>query len=491
MVMGIAFSLKRFRKLIPILLIGWLLIMLAPGIFSLDFESPQSLRAIGSLPAAYLLASLAVVAVIKKSEQGFPLQQRQIVNVVLLILLGTAGIINYLLYFDRQAVSFDSWAQFSTRETIIGNKMVKIGSDVEYYISIFYYNSPTIRFLAPNIGQKHELQTYDSLPFRLHGDKKAVFFIDSDRKMLFDQAKRYYPDGEFEEIKSPDGKIILYQVILSPHDIQRIQGLYASYYADGDFSKDPVIKRQESNFSFSFMDHAPLEMPYGLELKGVLNAYSFGDYRFKINSPAMVELFIDGEIVRIDNENGISEVINLAKGNHAITIRALAAEGSFEFFWQPPGEEWSVITADSLYIDPVTNNGLLGQYYSNEDWQGPPVFVQVDPWINFYFQNLIIPRPYTANWSGEIFVPKDGIYSFGLESVDESSLTIDDQQLLPFKTRERYEEESIELMSGYHNIEVLFFDHTGYSFINLFWTPPDSNREIIPQDVLFFTENNE
>ena len=490
LVMGFAFSLNRFRKFIPVLLIGWLLIMLAPGIFSLDFESPQSLRAIGSLPAAYLLATMAVVAVIKKSEQGFPIQRRQMLNVVLLILLGTAGIINYLIYFDSQAVSYDSWAQFSTRETIIGNKMLELGRDTEYYISIFYYNSPTIKFLAPNVGQKHELQTYDSFPFRLDGEKKAVFFIDSDRKMLFDQAKRYYPNGKFEEIRSPDGKVILYQVVLSPHDIQRIQGLSASYYKDGDFSLDPVITRQETNFSFGFIGHAPLQLPYGLEFTGVLNAYSYGGYRFNINSPGMVELSIDGEPIQLDKGDGNSEEIILAKGNHAITIRTSAADGNFEFFWQPPGEEWSIITANSLYVDPVTNNGLLGQYYANEDWQGTPAFKQVDPWINFYYHNLILPRPYTANWSGKIYIQEDGFYSFGLELIDEFSLSIDDHQILPFKTRDRYEEESIELITGYHDIEVLFSDHTGYSFINLFWTPPDAKHEIIPQDVLFITKNN-
>ena len=163
---------------------------------------------------------------------------------------------------------------------------------------------------------------------------------------------------------------------------------------------------------------------------------------------------------------------------------------NFEFFWQQPGENWSIITKNSLYVDPVTNNGLLGQYYANEDWQGTPEFKQVDPWINFYYHNLILPRPYTANWSGKIYIQKDGIYTFGLESIDESSLLIDDHQVLPFKTRDRYEEESIELITGYHDIEVLFSDHTGYSFINLFWTPPEGKREIIPQDVLFTTINN-
>lgn len=489
MVMGIAFSLKRIRKLIPILLIGWLLIMLTPGIFSLDFESPQSLRAIGSLPAAYLLAAVAVVAVIKKGEEGYPLQQRQILNVVLLIALGTAGIINYLIYFDRQAWSFDSWAQFSTRETIIGNKMLELDSDSEYFISTFFYNSPTIKFLAPNTGLLHELQTYESLPFQFESDKRVVIFIDDGRKMLYEQAKRYFPDGDFEEIRSPDGKIILYQAVLNPQDIQRIQGLNARYFKDADFTQEPVISRKETNFSFGFEDHVPLSIPYAVELTGVLNAHSYGEYRFRMNSPGQVELLIDGVTLQIDEVNGSTNEISLAKGNHAITMRATATEGEFEFLWKQPDKEWSIVSANSLYIDPVTNNGLLGQYYANENWQDSPVYTQIDPWIYLYYHNLIIPRPYTAKWTGRILIPEDGVYAFGLESVDESSIEIDDQPILPFKTREGYEEGTIELDSGYHTIEVLFSDHTGYSFINLFWTPPDSKREIIPQEFLFIPDN--
>ena len=57
------------------------------------------------------------------------------------------------------------------------------------------------------------------------------------------------------------------------------------YYKDGDLSLDPVMTRQETNFSFDFTGHVSLPMPYGLEFTGVLNAHSYGGYRFNINSP--------------------------------------------------------------------------------------------------------------------------------------------------------------------------------------------------------------
>jgi len=62
LVLGVGLSLRRIRQPGSFLLIAWLLIMLVPAIFSLDFESPQSYRAIGSLPAACLLAVVPIHA---------------------------------------------------------------------------------------------------------------------------------------------------------------------------------------------------------------------------------------------------------------------------------------------------------------------------------------------------------------------------------------------------------------------------------------------
>ncbi len=69
LVLGLGLSLWRIRQPGSFLLIAWLLLMLAPGIFALDFESPQSLRAIGSLPAAYLLAVVPIDAFWKEWDK--------------------------------------------------------------------------------------------------------------------------------------------------------------------------------------------------------------------------------------------------------------------------------------------------------------------------------------------------------------------------------------------------------------------------------------
>ncbi len=249
LILGTALSLWRIRQPGSFLLIAWLVLMLAPGIFSLDFESPQSLRAIGSLPAAYLLAVVPIHALWQKWDKLSPLTQEKepkpslrraaIFSLPLILVLGTSGYLNYHTYFDLQATSFKSWDVFSTPETIVGNVMRGLGNQVDYYVSTFYYQVPTLNFLAPQVTAYHRLETHETLPLPLDSNKGVVMFVDADRKSFFQQAQQYYPHASFQEYKGPNGQTVLYEIYLKPADIAATQGLVASYYQNANWSGKP------------------------------------------------------------------------------------------------------------------------------------------------------------------------------------------------------------------------------------------------------------
>ncbi len=69
-VVGIALSLARRRQPVYLLLPAWLLVALLGGILSLDFEAPQSLRSIGALPPAVLLAAFPLHALEQEWASG-------------------------------------------------------------------------------------------------------------------------------------------------------------------------------------------------------------------------------------------------------------------------------------------------------------------------------------------------------------------------------------------------------------------------------------
>ncbi|MEZ4658203.1 MAG: glycosyltransferase family 39 protein [Caldilineaceae bacterium] len=70
MALGVLLALRWSWQPRGLLLLFWLLIPLLGGILSLDFEAPQSLRSIGSQPAAYLLAMLPLYFVRQEWRQS-------------------------------------------------------------------------------------------------------------------------------------------------------------------------------------------------------------------------------------------------------------------------------------------------------------------------------------------------------------------------------------------------------------------------------------
>ena len=485
LVLGLGLSLWRIRQPGSFLLIAWLLIMITPGIFSLDFESPQSLRSIGSLPAAYLLAVVPIQALWQEWDQLTKKRLAAVFILPLILVLTGAGYINYHIYFDLQSKRFDSWNAFSTSETIVGKTMAELGSEVDDYVSVFYYNTPTVRFLAPAIKEYHSLQTYDTFPILTDGKKTMALFVDADRKQFFLQAQHYYPNADFKEYKSPTGIAVLYQITLSPSDIAASQGVTVSYYRNANWEEQPFLVNKEATINADWENGTPAQFPFGVKWQGVLYADHYGIYRFALQSPAPSELYLDNTQIHFEGEGPQTAEVELAKGCHDLILKTVGKAGHFELDWQPPNKGQSPIPSSNLLQPPFSNNGLLGKYFPNGKWQGPPAFTQVDPGIYFYFQNQPLPRPYTVEWTGRINITKAGPYQFGLESIDESSLFIDDALIVSDNQINQYQEGGVYLSTGFHSIRLRYADRTGYTHVYLYWTPPNSEREIIPHEALF------
>nr|HID12914.1 hypothetical protein [Anaerolineae bacterium] len=122
----------------------------------------------------------------------------------------------------------------------------------------------------------------------------------------------------------------------------------------------------------------------------------------------------------------------------------------------------------------------MGRYYPNDSWAGPPALVRIDPVISFYFHRTPLPRPYTAEWTGWVLVPQDGVYTFGTENISASWLEIDGQLVLANEEHNVYRETQLELARGAHRIKLRFLDDAGYSHIYLYWKPPGAAEPSAP-----------
>ncbi len=490
LVLGLALSLVRFWRPRALLLLLWFGIMLLGGILSLGFEAPQSLRAIGTQPAVYLLALVPLHALWRAWRNSGGARYRGILIAPLVLLLLSIGYTNFNDYFYRQANDFAVWNAFSTPETLTANLLRDLDETTEPYVISYFHGHPTLNFIARGTQPYRRLETTDHLPIAWPTDKNVALITNADSRVIFEEAKHYYPNAHFEEFTPPaGGPTVLYYAYLTQNDLTSVQGLNARYYANEDWSAEPVVARHERTVQAEWPSQAPLPLPFSVEWEGVLDVSTYGMHQFFSQGPAQTELAI-GERVVLSGTGAVNTALMLAEGKHTLRLRAVGGEGPVSLAWRSPDGGPEIVPPTALYVAPVTSNGLLGKYYNNGDWQGPETLARIDPQLNLYFHIPILPRPYTVEWTGKIAIPEAGIYRFGLESIDEAVLFINEQQLTATPIPNQYEEGSIELSAGLHDIRLRFADRTDHTHINLYWTPPFSGQQPIPAEVLFPPQGN-
>ena len=481
-VLGFGYSLYRGLQPKYLLLVVWLLVMLCGGIFSLEFEAPQSLRAIGAMPAAYVLACVPLYLMAKEWDKSVR-RWAWLPAAACCLLLAYIGWKNMHTYFQVQARDFAVWNAFSTAETLTARRMAEMGPDYDFHVIALYHGHPTLRFLARNVTQYKRLETNATMPLRESGERETVLFFDPERRPLFLEARRYYPGGLFEEFQSPyGGPAVLYSCQLTPGQIKDIQGLVGRYYQGSEWEGDPALESKDDQISFDWEAEPPLPAPFSARWEGMLYAPRYGRYNLGLMAPAEGRVYLDENLLL--DEPGEARLL-LAKGNHALRVEAEGGDGRVDLYWQPPGEPLNPIPQQFLYtVPPVTNNGLLGRYYRGLEWAGEPALEQIDPSLALYFHVTLLRRPYTVEWTGKLEAPTAGTYGFGLESIDDSWLYVDGQSVTETHVPNQYREGQISLTAGWHDITVRYVDKSNHSHINLYWRPPGGGQEIIPSERL-------
>jgi DNA-binding beta-propeller fold protein YncE/4-amino-4-deoxy-L-arabinose transferase-like glycosyltransferase len=482
---GLGYGLYRWREPRCFFFLTCLVVLLLGGILSVDFEAPQALRAIGTLLAACFFACLTLERLWVGCQRSFGARAKLPALAFIVPLLVYSGWANFHTYFYRQARDFAVWNAFSTPETLTARTMKALGHKYDFYVSAFYYQHPSLRFIAPDVTDYKRWDLSGDLPFRESGEKPLFIFLDSQKHSDFLEAQRYYPNAGFEEVRPPfDGPPVLYTIRLTGNDVRSIQGLMAYYYHNEEWEGDAALEHQEKSLDLNWPAKAPWAGPFSVEWRGVLYAPYYGPYLLKLETPAEAQLYLDENLL-LDGSEVMAQEVTLAKGNHALRVRAVGAEGQLRLQWRPPGGEETLIPTWALYRPPVNNNGLLGTYYQNLDWAGPPALARIDPSLSLYFHITPLPRPYTVEWQGVISIPHAGVYAFGLESIDDSHLFIDGRLLVEATEPNDYREGSIQLTAGFHDIRLRYTDRSSHSHINLYWTPPDQGRLIVPSQNLY------
>jgi len=161
----------------------------------------------------------------------------------------------------------------------------------------------------------------------------------------------------------------------------------------------------------------------------------------------------------------------------------------------------ATLTTVTTLADNALQPGLVGRYYQMpgtlDDFPKlpagqKPAVERVDKEINFAstleaFPGTKLVDNFYVNWTGVIRIPKDGTYTFYLESDDGSRLFLDGKRVVDNGGPHEMTELSgrAELKTGDHEIKVEFFDGEEEAGCILSWETAGQAKAVVPATVLF------
>jgi hypothetical protein len=489
---GLAYSILHWRGHRYFLLILWLVIGLAGSFLSSHSESPQSYRALTALPAVMLMAADVldrVLSAIHKFLQEWSFTQAHpklplyiAAATGLLVLFGsTAWESN--VYFGRQAASLAVQQGFNPMENRVAHEvMTALQADQDVYLSPGFAEFSPLRYLVygaikARTGENtldnrpyHTLLPATDLPVEDTG-KDVLILLDHSYWPLRDYFQYFYPQAKMELNTLADGSPLYFRVEIPHEQIAALQGLTKSVtYPDGHKDKSQVAGAS--------LVQEDLQAS-GITWEGGIRIEHGGEYDIK--GQGGLDVFVDGLPVHGKQY--------LGRGHYTVKAAWSAGdEAGAQLLWQAPGQDWAPVPANVLFRVPQQQQGLLGTYWNNANWENAPVFHQVTPFLLLAWneEQPIVPNgPFSARYDGMLKIAESGTYTFRVEADDGARLIIDDQVAGEGMTpgQPNSFDTSLELSAGRHPIRVEYFQQGGGTALRLFWRLGDQPLTPVPPSV--------
>lgn len=484
--LGFAWSVRHWKRPFSVMGLLWLVIMLLPAIFSLAFEAPQGLRAIGALPAVLLFAAVGMDRFWQTADTLLgPERQRQVTGIMAAV-LALIAVLNIDGYFRRQAGDARVWGTHSTAETIIGHRLAALpDGQYDIYVSGLFRDHPATTFF---VGKQQRSETFEAaahLP--LSGDAEGVqLFLEPKEEYAYQLVRKYYPQALCEGIAPPAGGApILYACAVSGTQIRATRGLDRTIWDAEGGGAAAGISRNADAVLLQWGAGEPLTSPLSANWTGTLHAPQSGRYGFRMAGDAAASVVID-QISTVVSPGRAEAQIELAQGLHTLGITAKAAvpQGFLRLHWQPPGQDWQPLPSSQVSHAPIVASGLTGSYFANPDWSGLPAFRRIEPALSRYFHLIPLPRPYSVEWSGSLTVTRPGLHRFSLTAISTATFLLEGRPVLDVTSPGQTLERELALSAGIYPVRLRFRDQDGYSHVYLHWAPPGEELHPIPPEVL-------
>ncbi len=484
-VLGFFYALTQWRNPSIFWLPFWALLMLLPGILTVPWEAPQSLRSILVIPAVAALAALVIERLWRAWRDVPWVRVRRFALPVVLALLGIIAYANVSFYFGAQASDARVYAAFSTDETLMARSQIE-RQRLGY--SLWVSRQFLFGLVSDLLADRPRYEVIGA-PETLPLDSTRVWmgaaaYFEPREAGFWETMRAYYPDAQFETVTPPTGGEPLYYTGFASRELLASrQGLDAAYIENG---REEASGGSAATESVWLARDGPDQYPYEVDLKGALHVPEFGEYELVLDSPrAQVDL--DGQTVLWSEKP--SARVALAAGLHSIAISA-EIEGPDDFIrvlWRAPDGEIEPIPFGRLYRGSVRPLGLAGRFYAGDDTTGAPDSMQVTPSMDVFHYESVVPAPYSAIWDGALTVALPGNQTFRVERIGTGSVALYVDGSLVARDPpldETTVEGEINLAPGRHEIRVEYRSESRSSQFRILWAPPGISLEPIPIEAM-------
>jgi 4-amino-4-deoxy-L-arabinose transferase-like glycosyltransferase len=473
-VLGLAWVIGHSRRLVYLSVVLWFLAMMLPGVFSLDFEAPQSARAVGAQVPVALFIAIAIYGATNviyraTSTLKVPTWTRLAVPALAILLTAQIAVSNVRAYYDAQASNETVWEAYSTASTFTGHELARLPTHEPAFVSPDLMGTPSMLFLAPGRPPAMAFVPAETLP--LNSRTPSVLFISRLDETYRILVHDYYPHAQVRDLVGPTSgsEPLVVEVRLSRRDLTSISGLVLSS------SLKLSIHHRVIDQSGAF--HGP-GVPGDAIWRGGLHVDRYQNAALTFQAPGRIAVEIDGH-QRCGGMRVATCRTMWTVGNHFVVVRVAhnrALDSSTLL------SRWIGTGRPEFFTSPLMAHGLVASYYTNANWRGPAALARVEPTLSYYYQYLEgIRAPWSAVWAGQIHIPKTGRYVFELQSIDDSSVTIDGNPIVRsghFVTRSA----SVDLTQGWHSFGARLRAITNGFRVFLSWIPP-GGKGIVPVSV--------
>ena len=487
-VLGFLLALTRWRDTALFSLPFWVFFMILPGVLTVPWESPQSLRSIVVIPAVAALAAYPLSRLWTLARAAPSSVAGGAGVAAVLAALAVIGYMNAVAYFDDQANDPESFAEFSTDETLMArSRLEQQRRGYSLWVSRQYTSSLTGTLLGGDL-RLQKIAAPETLPL----DSTQVWlgaaaYFEPRERGFWEVMRAYYPEGEFREVAPPNGDEAMYYAgFVSREALAARQGLDAMYMAaDGAeiAGRRDVVSESAWHASYG----PPGEYPYVVELSGALLAPEWGVYEFVMDANIEARVELDGRRILWGDKR--TARVEVAAGLHSLSVvgEATDAAAFIDVSWKPPDGELEPIPFSRLYRGSVKPMGLAGRFFKVGGDYDSADAGEVTPAMEVFHYNPLMREPHFGYWEGRIRVEQAGMHRFSIETWSgETSLYVDGELVASEPPHgEAGMEGDIFLGEGEYPVRVEYVStSSGSTRVTVQWGPPGAPLAPIPVDSL-------